>query len=340
VTPLPLRIGFVGCGRAAASLHLPAVARTPGVEAVAVADAEPAVARAVAARFGIERTYASAQELAADDAVDLVAVCTPPRAHAAAALAALEAGRHVFVEKPLAIDPAEADAMVEAAEASGRVAITGFNLRVHRQVRLVREALDRGDLGRLLMVRTHWASGPRPAGWRSDPADGGVALWEMGSHHLDLWRYLAGEPEDLRATGHQGVVALAGRTADGVVLSSTLVDGTSDANDVELVGDRGRLTATLYHGDGPHRAPLGVQAAGPAQRLRAAADRARVLPRMVRDARAGGDFHLGYVAEWEAVRAAVRDGAPPHATFEDGRVALDLVLRARAALAAPAGAVT
>ncbi len=143
----PLRIGFVGCGRVTAELHLPALARVEGVEAVALADPDTACARRVAGEFGIARVHPDAATLAADPAVDLVAVCSPPRHHAEGALAALAAGRHVFVEKPLALD-------LEQARPAGRGRAAtaspprGFNLRVHRQVVAAREALADGRAGR------------------------------------------------------------------------------------------------------------------------------------------------------------------------------------------------
>ena len=327
-----MRIGFVGCGRAVVDLHLPALRRAGGFEVVAVADVEPARAAAVAGEHASARAYADAAALAADERVQLVAVCSPPSAHAEAAHAALDAGRHVFVEKPLTLDPAEADALVDAA--AGRTAITGFNLRLHRQVLAAREALAAGRLGGLRLVRAHWSAAARPSGWRMDPSLGGGALWEMGIHQLDLWRLLAGEPEDLGATGDGDTLALSARTAGGVVLSATVVSGSGDANELELVGERGRMTLTLYRGDGPHFAPAGRAAGGPAARLAETARAAASLPRQVRAARTGGDYRLSYVAEWRAVRAAVREGAPPHATFADGRAAVALAGEAESALVA------
>jgi predicted dehydrogenase len=313
-------VGLAGCGRAAAELHLPALARVEGVEAVAVMDVDRARARRVAERFGIARVHDDVEALAAD--VDLVAVCTPPAAHADAALLALAAGRHVLVEKPLTVDLAEADALVEAAE--GKVAAVGFNLRVHRQMVAAREALDAGRLGRLLLVRSHWAAGSRGSGWRGGA--GGSALWDMGIHHLDLWRLLGGgEPRDLRASGDAATLALSARTDDGVVLATTLATGTADAHEVELVGERGRMSLTLYRGDGPRFA---------GERLaRRALDAAADLPRRARAARGGGDYLLSYAAQWEAIRDAVRGGGSPPATFDDGRAAVALAVEAEDALA-------
>jgi predicted dehydrogenase len=344
--PAPLRIGFVGCGRVTTQMHLPALRRVGGVEAAGAHDVDPT--RAAAAGPPV---FADVAALAAH--VDLVAVCSPPRTHAAAALAALEAGRHVLVEKPLTLDSDEAAALVDAAAERGVTAAVGFNLRVHRQVLEARAALARGQLGRLRAVRTLWTAGERSPGWRADPDQGGAGLWEMGIHHLDLWRLLAGAPADhlpgapsdalggapsghlrVQASGDENAFTLAARTSDGVALSTTVVAGTGDANEVELVGDRGRLTLTLYRGDGPHWAPAGEAAGGPGPRARAVVRAARSLPRQAKVARVGGDYLASYAAQWEAVRDAVRTGGPPPATFEDGRAAVALAAQADATLRA------
>jgi predicted dehydrogenase len=305
---------------------------------VALADVDETRARELAAAHGIERVHRDAAALAADDGVDLVAVCTPPRHHALPAHAALDAGRHVFVEKPLCLDPDEADALARAAaERPDRVCAVGFNLRGHRQVAAARGALAEGRLGRLTMIRTHWTAAARPPGWRSSSAEGGVALWEMGVHHLDLWRHLTGEePRRITATGgEEGALLLSAVTEGGTLLATTVADGTSDANEVELVGELGRLTLTLYRGDGPHWVPAGQAGGGVGVRLSAAGRAARTLPRQARAARAGGDYVLSFAAQWEALARAVREeAAAPPATFEDGRRAVALALAAERALRA------
>src|SRR5215216_4899013 len=138
----PLRVGIAGCGRVS-ELHLRALAAVDGIEVVAVMDVDGVRARAVASRFGVARVVDDVAALG--QAADVVAVCTPPREHAALAHDALRAGRHVLVEKPLVLDLDEADAL-SAAVPPGIVACTGFNLRVHRQVRAARRMLTEGRL--------------------------------------------------------------------------------------------------------------------------------------------------------------------------------------------------
>ena len=324
----PLRVGFAGCGRVTSTLHLPALARVEDIEVVAVADVDGDAARAVAARLGGVRAHDDVSELLSDD-VDVVAVCTPPAGHAAIARAALDAGKHVLVEKPLTLDVGTADALVAAGERAPGLAAVGFNLRCHRQVLEAKRGLDAGELGELKMVRMHWSAGPRPAGWRTDRRSGGSALWEMGIHHFDLMRFLGGgEPAGLRAEGDAAATVVTAWSPGGALLVSTLATGTSDGNTIELVGSRATLVVTTYVGNGPHVLPVGRFEGGVATRLRGAMRTAVALPRQLRLARAGGDFQVSFVAEWEAIRDAIRTGGSPPATLADGRAAVTLAVEA------------
>jgi predicted dehydrogenase len=136
----------------------------------------------------------------------------------------------------------------------------------------------------------------------------------------------------VRATGDGEALALTARLEDGTLLATTLAVGTSDANQVELVGERGRLLLDLFRGDGPVFAPVGRAGGGVGVRLRAAAANAATLPRQALAARAGGDYRLSYAAEWAGVLAAIRDGGRPPASLEDGRRAVALAVTAETAL--------
>jgi predicted dehydrogenase len=125
---------------------------------------------------------------------------------------------------------------------------------------------------------------------------------------------------------------LSGVTDDGTLLSTTVATGTSDANEVELAGERGRLTLTLFRGSGPQWAPTGEAGGGVGVRLRAVARAAATLPRQARHARLGGDYLLSFAEEWRALAAAARSGGPPPAGFADGRRAVALALAAERSL--------
>lgn len=168
----------------------------------AVAGRDPVAVRAAAAKHGWAAAETDWRALVARDDVQLVDVCTPGDSHAEIAVAALEAGKHVLCEKPLANSVAEAEAMVAAAEAAaarGQVAMVGFNYRRVPAIAYARRLVAEGRLGALRHVRVtylqDWLVDPGfPLTWRLERAHAGSgALGDLGAHAVDLAQYLAGE---------------------------------------------------------------------------------------------------------------------------------------------------
>lgn len=135
--------------------------------------------------------------------LETVIVCTPPHLHADIVIAALEAGKHVLCEKPLARTEREAQAMVEAARKSGKMLKCGFNHRHHPGVQQVWRWVHAGEIGELMFVRCCYGLCGRPgyeSEWRSDPRIvSGGQLMEQGIHAIDLFRWFLGEPADVSA---------------------------------------------------------------------------------------------------------------------------------------------
>ncbi|MDV9197675.1 Gfo/Idh/MocA family protein, partial [Streptomyces sp. Wh19] len=169
----------------------------------AVCGRDRAAVDAAAARLGWAAAETDWRALIARDDVQLVDICTPGDSHAEIAIAALEAGKHVLCEKPLANTVAEAEAMTEAAEraaARGQVAMVGFNYRRVPAITYARQLIAQGRLGTLRHVRAaylqDWLVDPEsPLTWRLERARAGSgALGDLGAHIVDLAQYLAGEP--------------------------------------------------------------------------------------------------------------------------------------------------
>ena len=116
-----LRIGVVGTGAIAQIVHLPVVTELPGARIAAVCDRDYAKARAIAARMDVKRVFQEDEEMFSSDEVDAVIICSPSHLHERQAVAALQAGKHVLVERPLALTPAGAESAAKAAEKAGRV---------------------------------------------------------------------------------------------------------------------------------------------------------------------------------------------------------------------------
>src|SRR3954451_12464186 len=111
-----IRLGIVGCGAVTQRHHLRALKRVPGVKVVALADQDTTLLERLAAEYRVSERYATYRELVQAGNVDAVAVCLPPHLHAEVALAALEQGKHVFIEKPLALNLADCDRLIEASK--------------------------------------------------------------------------------------------------------------------------------------------------------------------------------------------------------------------------------
>jgi predicted dehydrogenase len=193
-----LRVGVVGLGFAG-NVHTRSYKQVPGVEVVALAGLEADRLAQMGAEYGIPHLYAQWEDLLARDDLDAVSVCTPNFLHAPIAIAALEGGRHVLCEKPLARTAAEAEEMVGAAERAGRVLHTAFNHRERGDVQTIRAFLDEGLLGRPYQVRAGWMRRrgiPGLGTWfTSKELAGGGPLIDLGVHVLDQALYLMGEPE-------------------------------------------------------------------------------------------------------------------------------------------------
>ncbi len=192
--------GFMGKCHALAFRAAPAVFEgLPPVRLARLADVDPAVTERAAARWGFAAWTTDWQALVTDPAVDLVAITTPNFLHQPMALAALAAGKHVYCEKPLALDAAGAKQMAEAAAAAGRRTLVGYNYLRNPLLRLAKELIEAGELGEVRHFRgTHfedYMSDPAaPHSWRTVKATAGAgALGDLGSHCISLARFLCGE---------------------------------------------------------------------------------------------------------------------------------------------------
>ncbi|MBA2667054.1 MAG: Gfo/Idh/MocA family oxidoreductase [Trueperaceae bacterium] len=195
----PLRLAVIGCGKVSERLHLPVSAASDAVEVTALVDRDTERARALAHTYGVGDVFADVSDL--PGRVDAAIVAVPHHLHVEIASALLAKGVHVLVEKPMALDVAGCDAMIEAAEAGGATLAVGLVRRFYEASRYVKDLLDDGVLGALEHVDTregavfNWQVAS-PATFRKEM--GGGVLSDVGTHVLDLLVWWLGETDDLR----------------------------------------------------------------------------------------------------------------------------------------------
>src|SRR6266446_7468289 len=189
-----VRIGIIGAGFAR-STQIPGFKVCAGARIVAIASARREHAEEVARDFGIDHVENDWRTLIARDDIDLVSVVTPVVTHYEMTLAALERGKAVLCEKPMAIDAEEALRMTQRAREAGVLALIDHELRFLPGRLKLRELLRRGDIGKVrhakLTFRSDSRADPnRPWNWWSDVKQGGGALGAIGSHVIDSFRWL------------------------------------------------------------------------------------------------------------------------------------------------------
>jgi predicted dehydrogenase len=191
-----IRIGVIGTG-SISETHLNAYKSNPDAVIVAICDVNEARARQVAEKYGADKTYTDYRELLADSDIDAVSICTWNNTHAPISIAALKAGKHVLVEKPLCKTVEEALEVQETVRASGKLLQVGVVRRYDSNVQMLRNFAENGEFGELYYAK---ASTIRrmgnPGGWFADvERSGGGPLIDIGVHVIDLCWYLMGKPK-------------------------------------------------------------------------------------------------------------------------------------------------
>jgi predicted dehydrogenase len=178
-------------GHYALRVHTP-LSRLSEAKIVAIASRDAGKAKAAAARFGIGRSYGSYAELIEDPEVEAIYMPLPNSLHAEWAITALEAGKHVLCEKPIALDKAQAEGMAAKAKARGLLLMEAFMYRFHPQWLRARRIVASGELGRIRAIQT-WFSydNSDPANIRNKPETGGGALYDIGCYAVSSARFLA-----------------------------------------------------------------------------------------------------------------------------------------------------
>ncbi len=258
-----IRWGMIGCGAVAEVKSGPGFYKSRNSELVAVTSADPELTRSFAERHAVARPYDCSEQLLADTDIDAVYVATPPSAHKPLALLVAGAGKHVYVEKPMAMRFEECREIVEACEMKGVRLFVAFYRRAMPRFLKVKEWLDQGAIGEVRCVRAVQHQPPATEDlsrdtlpWRLIPeVSGGGKFLDMGIHTLDIFDFFFGAIEEVYgiASNHAGLydvedtVTATWRHASGVQGSGSWCYVCAQGEDrVEIVGSRGRIEFEFF----------------------------------------------------------------------------------------------
>ncbi len=199
-----IRVGLVGAGSIARDQHIPGWRLVSEAAVVGVADPSLAAAEQAAIAFQIPRFEADYRRLLDDPAINVIDVCCPSALHAQVCIAALNAGKHVLCEKPMATSRADAEAVLAAVRSTGKKLMIGQQMRFDSSIVAVRKALSTIELGHVYYARAQWLRRrrvPGRPGFTVKANSGGGPLYDLGVHVLDLTWWLMGAPDPLAASG-------------------------------------------------------------------------------------------------------------------------------------------
>ena len=324
---------MIGAGHAAGQLHLPAFRRLPQLEIKSVFDIDRAKAEALASQLPGARVAAGADDIISDCGIDAVAILTPPGSHAVLLKRALQAGKHVLVEKPLSCDGRELDELVALAQASKSVIAVGHNLRCHRLVRRARAMIESGVLGAISGIRTVWSSPTRVrAGWNHEAGLEGSVLLDIAVHHVDLLAYLgSSRVSKVHATVVGGnrnseSASISGRLENGALFTSMVARRGPFEHNIHVSCTKGAIEFSCQKANAWRVIPeLNLGMAAQASEMR---QYLAELPALVTAARTGGDWLESYPVQWREFISAVREGTRVPCTVaeaaEAARVCIEL----------------
>jgi predicted dehydrogenase len=327
-----LAIGVIGCGQIARAVHLPILARLPGVHVTALADVDATRLSQAGARVPHAARYSDYARLLATAELDAVVVCVPPALHAEVAIAALEAGKNVYLEKPLATTVEDGERVCDAWQRSGRVGMMGFNYRFNRLYRQARSHVGEGRIGPVVAVRSVFATtSDGLPDWKRTRSSGGGALLDLASHDIDLVQFVLGEEvidvaADVRRLASEGDSAmLQMRLASGIPVQLFASLGTAEDAVFEVYGQRGKVTVNRYQSLTAQVAGLRVD--GRLRRLWNSVAAVRELPYFVQRLRAPAN-EPSFAAALTHFLGAVRGWHRAGPDFLDGYRSLSVVAAA------------
>ena len=235
-----IKLAIIGAGGIATDAHMPPISEMENVEVVAICDIVPEKAKKLADKYGISETYTDYKEVLKIPDLDAVDICTPNYLHSIIAVDALEAGLHVFCEKPDAVSVAEAERMKAASEKSGKMLMVMRNNRYFEASQFLKKYIADGHMGEIYAVRCGWQRRrgiPGKGGWfTTKEQSGGGPLIDLGVHMIDLSMWLMGNPAPVTVSGSAYCKFADSDVADSINsnFGEKVEDGIFDVEDLAM----------------------------------------------------------------------------------------------------------
>lgn len=198
-----LKVGVIG-GGSISEFHIKPYLKNEAVQLVAMCDSNEQRLKKAGERYGVSNLYLNYKEMMQNPDIDAISICTWNNTHAEIAIAALDAGKHVLVEKPLSISVEEALAVEEAVKRSGKILQIGFVRRHGTNTKLLKKFIDQDELGHIYYAKaTCLRRLGNPGGWFSNQSkSGGGPLMDLGVHMIDICWYMMGKPRPVSVSGN------------------------------------------------------------------------------------------------------------------------------------------
>jgi predicted dehydrogenase len=309
-----LSLGVFGAGNFASAVMLPAIKRVEGIELIAISSGKGLSSSHAADRYGFRYSTTDKDKILQDANINSIAILTRHNLHAELVSEGLKAGKHVFCEKPLAINLDELDQIIEALEVSKNILMVGFNRRFAPFSKSLKEFIDPIVGPKVISYRVN--AGPLPANhWLHDPLEGGGRIIGEACHFIDYLTFLTNStPISVRAVGAR---AAPNSPSEDVIITMDFADGSIGSISYLASGDRSFPKERVEVFGGGRVAVL---------------DDFRTLELVTEGRKAKQRARLrqdkGHRAEWEAFVDAVRQGGPPPIAYDD------LISTTRASIAA------
>jgi xylose dehydrogenase (NAD/NADP) len=309
-----LHWGILSTARITRSV-IPPLQASKRSQLIAVASREQAKADEFARQWNIPRTFGSYEALLADPDIDVIYNPLPNSLHAEWTIRAVEAGKHVLCEKPLALTTTEVDAITAAARKNGKIVAEAFMYRHHPQTLKIKELVDSGAVGDLLLVRGAFTFNlNRPGDVRLNPELGGGSIWDVGCYPLSFTRYVIGrEPEQVfgwQVSGASGVdeVFTAQMRFPGDILAQFDCGFRADfRTQMEFVGSQGTIIISSPFKP-THSAKILLHRGDVVQTIRVRGPK------------------LLYMGEVEDMEAAILDEKQPRVSLADSRANISAIV--------------